>query len=250
MSSKIATFLAVALGIGLVALPWLLGGNLPPVRTVAIGITGLSLLGLVCLPSLIGSPTRIGLLMKCVLLTGIGYAALQLVPSMATYSSYPSASRARLCEVILGVGVFVAASSIFTNRKTIPYLFGLIAFNGVLLTFVGIAQSVSSSDKVLGIYELIQGGEPFGPFVNGNNAGGYLLLCFAAAIFFLARRVFQSQSPKPSSSSAKGLGGIKKNEKAKGNLGSVGARVRNPANKTLVCLCRDRFDRSRRFRHA
>ena len=209
MSTKIATSLAVALGIGLIALPWLLGGNLPPVRAVALGVTGLLLLGVVCLPSLVGSPTRIGLFMKLVLLAGIGYAGLQLVPSMATYSSYPSASRARLCEVILGVGVFVAASSIFTNRKTIPYLFGVIAFNGVLLTFVGIAQTVSSSEKVLGIYELIQGGEPFGPFVNGNNAGGYLLMCFAASIFFLARRVFQSQTPN-SSSSTKGLGSYKK----------------------------------------
>lgn len=214
MSSKLATSLAVALSMGLVALPWLLGGNLPPVRVIAIGITGLLLLGVVCVPSLIGSPTRIGLLMKCVLLAGIGYAALQLLPSLAAHSSYPSASRARLCEVILGVGVFVAASSIFTKRKMVPYLFGLIAFNGVVLTFVGIAQTVSSSKKILGIYELINGGEPFGPFVNGNNAGGYLLMCFAAAIFFLARRVFQSQSPM-SNSSEQGLGRPQKKRRMK-----------------------------------
>ena len=232
MSSKLATSLAVALSMGLVVLPWLLGGNLPPVRAVALGITGLLLLGIVCIPSLIGSPTRIGLLMKCVLLAGIGYAVMQLVPSVTAYSSYPSASRARLCEVILGVGVFVAASSIFTKRKIVPYLFGLIAFNGVVLTFVGIAQTVSSSKKVLGIYELIHGGEPFGPFVNGNNAGGYLLMCFAAAIFFLARRVFQSQTPV-SNSSTQGLRRPRKTKRLKRAIESLGREFATLETKHL-----------------
>ena len=96
-----------------------------------------------------------------------------------------------MCELILGVATLFVASSLFSGRVILPWVFGLIAFNGVLLTFFGLAQIISQTEKLFWFYELIHGGAPFGPLVNGNNAGGYLLISFSAASFFLARRVFQ-----------------------------------------------------------
>ena len=193
-ATKSSAILSGLFCFGLVAVPWFLGGNLPPVRTACLAFIFLFALLLVVTPRLIGTPTRLGLFTCLLLLLGLGYGAFQLWPGLeSTHSQYPAATRTRVCELILGIGTFIVASSLFSSRRTIPWLFGLIALNGVVLTFFGIAQLVSGTDKVFWFYELIHGGQPFGPFVNGNNGGGYLLMCFAAANFFLARKIFQSQ---------------------------------------------------------
>lgn len=176
------------------ALPWLLGGNLPWVRSAGLAACGLFGLILFLYPPLLGAPTKVALLVGGLLIAGVAYGAFQLYPDFeSTASFYSPATRERVCELILGVGVFLIASSLFTNHHFIPWLFGLITLNGALLTFLGISQRISGSDKIYWVYDLIHGGEPFGPFVNGNNAGGYLLMCFAAANFFLARKIFRAK---------------------------------------------------------
>ena len=135
-----------------------------------------------------------GIGFKCILLASVAYVGLTLIPlGEAVSTNYPAATRSRLCELLLGISTCFVASVVFRNQKLLPWFFGLVALNGVLITFFGLAQSVSNTDKLFWVYELIHGGQPYGPFVNGNNAGGYLLLCFAAANFFLAQRVFRSQ---------------------------------------------------------
>ena len=179
---------------------WMLGGNLPPVRTAALAVIALLLAGLCLFARMLGAPSRTELLLRLTLIAGIGFAAFQLWPgNEETLSQYPAATRARLCELIMAVAAFFCASIIFSDRNLTPWLFGIIAFNGVVVTFFGLAQVVSQTEKLFWFYELIHGGVPFGPFVNGNNAGGYLLMCFAAANFFLARRVFQTRAPDESS---------------------------------------------------
>ncbi len=127
------------------------------------------------------------------LLAGIAWASCQLVViSNSTISEYVPATRERLCELVLGVSIFFAAAVSFRNQELLPWVFGAVAFNGVLITFFGLAQTVSDTDKLFWSYELIHGGKPFGPFVNGNNAGGYLIMSFAAANFFLALRLFRT----------------------------------------------------------
>lgn len=199
-SRKTTTMLGFLFVFLLMALPWMLGGNLPWVRTSGLAVCGLFGLLLVLYPPLLGAPTKVALMVGGLLIAGVAYGAFQQCPDFeSTASFYPAATRERVCELILGVGVFLIASSLFTNHHFVPWLFGLITLNGALLTFLGISQRISGSDKIYWVYELIHGGEPFGPFVNGNNAGGYLLMCFAAANFFLARKIFQSPRFKPGS---------------------------------------------------
>lgn len=194
--NKAKLLFAVVYCVLLLATAWLLGGNLPPVRTCALAVVSLLLIGLCFLPSTLGAPTKTELLLKVLLIAGVGYAAFQLWPgSEVTLSKYPAATRARLCELILAVAAFFCACSIFSDRALTRWFFGIVALNGVVLTFFGLAQVVSQTEKLFWFYELIHGGVPFGPFVNGNNAGGYLLMCFAAANFFLAQRVFQFRAP-------------------------------------------------------
>ena len=104
-------------------------------------------------------------------------------------SVYPAATREKLVDLILAVGIFFLATVLLDrpNRLT-PVLIALAA-SGVAVSFVGILQRLSYNGKVLWQYELVGGGAPFGPFVNGNNAAGFLLIGFSAAMFFIAYKL-------------------------------------------------------------
>lgn len=195
--------LGLVLGAGVLVTPWFFGGNLPTVRTIALALSTCMLLTASLMPAALGTPTRQELLFKLILMLGIAWAAIQLAPASGflsfhssgvstTLSIYPAATRYRLCELILGVGVFLVSSHVFRNQRMVAWMFGLVVLNGVLLTFLGLAQTISRTDRLYWYFELTHGGQPFGPFVNGNNAGGYLLMCFSAALFFLARVILRA----------------------------------------------------------
>ena len=209
---SLRTILALVFCFFLLVLPWAIGGNLPWVRTgllvwVAIGLIACSLSS-----SFLNTPTRLGLTFQALLFVAIGYGAIQLVSIGGTsISQYPAATRAQLAVLILAVGIFCLSSAIFTDNNNMNWLFGLIALNSVLLTFFGLAQVISDTDMLYWNYELTDGGQMFGPFVNSNNAGGYLLMCFAAANFFVACDGFRSlQKSGPAFESATWIGMIGK----------------------------------------
>lgn len=103
----------------LMAIPWILGGNLPPVRTVCMAMVCLfSVYGLLFVGRL-GTPTTIGLLMKLILVSGIAYAGFQLWPILDGHhhSTFPAETRSRICELVLGIGMFFVASFLFSNKR-------------------------------------------------------------------------------------------------------------------------------------
>lgn len=185
--------LAAIFCLGLLLTPWWIGGNLPGVRTTALALVCLISIVFVLIPRLLGTPTRLELVTKVLLAAGVCYSLFQLVIwNESQISIYPAATRERVSVLILAVGVFYCACHIFRHGHFAAWLMGAVAVNGVLITLLGLAQTISEADKVYWSYELVNGGQPFGPFVNGNNAGGYLIMCFAAANFFLAARVFRT----------------------------------------------------------
>ena len=104
-------------------------------------------------------------------------------------SVYPAATREKLVDLILAVGMFLIATVVLNRpERLIPVIVALAA-SGVAVSFVGILQRLSYNRKVLWQYELLSGGDPFGPFVNANNAAGFLLIGFSAAMFFVAQRL-------------------------------------------------------------
>ena len=78
-----------------------------------------------------------------------------------------------ICALLLG-------SRFFRTRRDAMLLMWAVTINGGLIAFVGIIQKVMKLPY--GLYDLPNPLHHFGPFVNRNNAAGYLLLCLAAAI--------------------------------------------------------------------
>ena len=113
-------------------------------------------------------------------------------------SVYPVATRQKLVDLMLGVGVFFAATVVLNRRqRLIPVLVSLTLV-GVAISFFGILQKLSFNGKIFWQYELLAGGVPFASFVNSNNAAGFLLICFSAAMFFVAYQIrLWSQRSEP-----------------------------------------------------
>lgn len=186
--------------------PWIIGGNYPYVRTVLIaGAAVLCFLALI--KQLFGNEQTRFPLLWAVLFIGSAYAVFQATPGSAsilenvgiqlptnyvmsepgnTISAYPSASRERIVELLAGIAIFFASSCFLYRRKSITTVMLTAVIVGVLIGFVGIVQNLSWNGKILWVYELSMGGFPFGPFVNKNNAGGFLLACFSAATFIVS----------------------------------------------------------------
>ena len=78
-----------------------------------------------------------------------------------------------ICGLLLGC-------RFFRTRRDAFLLLGAVAFNGALISFVAIIQRVMKLPY--GWYDLPDPLSHFGPFVNQNNAAGYLLMCLAASI--------------------------------------------------------------------
>lgn len=97
-------------------------------------------------------------------------------------SLYPASTRRDLVMLLLAGSMFILGASLFWRSVTMRWLFAVLAVNGALLGFFGIVQQLSSEGTLYWSVPLSQGGVPFGPFVNRNNAGGYLNLCLAGAL--------------------------------------------------------------------
>lgn len=141
------------------------------------------------------------------LLLGIGIGLLQVVPlseSVAdmlvdrqkeiyqNYTGDPAASvtisldreqtwhQIRLL-VIAVVGMLLGAR-FFRTKRDIITLLSVVTLNGFAISFFGIIHKLTDNGKMFWVHEVITGGLPFGPFVNRNNAAGYLLMCLACSV--------------------------------------------------------------------
>ena len=76
-------------------------------------------------------------------------------------------------------------SRYFRTKQDIVILLTTMTVNGTVMSFFGIIQSLTYNGKMFWFHKVYQGGQPFGPFVNRNNACCYLLICLAAAIGLL-----------------------------------------------------------------
>lgn len=106
-------------------------------------------------------------------------ANLKLSP---TISVSHAGTKKFLSILALGVAALLLGSRYFKTTFEVKLLLVLMTINGVLLSIFGIVQKFTSDpSKIYWIIEL-DGGEPFGPYVNRNNGAGYLLICMACAI--------------------------------------------------------------------
>ena len=128
-------------------------------------------------------------------------------PERQPLSLYPASTRRDLSLLVLGTAVFLLGALFFKTSRARLWLCGLIAVNGALLAFFGLVQMLASNGLIYWRVPLTQGGGPFGPFVNRNNAAGFLLLCLAGAVGMTIWAVDRSRSSGLASGDTHSSGG-------------------------------------------
>jgi O-antigen ligase len=84
------------------------------------------------------------------------------------------------CLLLLGMARSLNRDS---ARRIAAALTGL----GALLGMVGIIQMSTFTGKIYGVWDLTQGGSPFGPFINKNHFAGWMLMAIPVALgYFMA----------------------------------------------------------------
>jgi len=96
----------------------------------------------------------------------------------------PASTRVALALLLMGLSALVAGALLFGSSPAGLWLCGVLAANGAALAFFGLVQRLAWNGKLFWQVPLSHGGAPFGPFVNRNNAGGYLSVCLGAAVGF------------------------------------------------------------------
>ena len=123
----------------MIGLPvWFLGGNMPPIRTVALLATvvaGLFVLLMAVFRKRDPRQLPLALWISVPLILGTAYAALQAFPAdwNPIASSHPSATRLRLCELLLGITAFHLFSRSLVRPSQTSLFFGVVMVTGCLL---------------------------------------------------------------------------------------------------------------------
>jgi tetratricopeptide (TPR) repeat protein len=97
-------------------------------------------------------------------------------------SLYPASTRHDLAMLTLAAAVFVLGAFFFHTPRSQLWLCTLLAVNGAAIAFFGLVQQLTWNGLLYWKIPLLGGGGPVGPFVNRNNAGGFLNLCLAGAV--------------------------------------------------------------------
>ena len=82
----------------------------------------------------------------------------------------------------LGVAALLLGSRYFKTTFEVKLLLTVVTINGFLLSAFGLVQLFTSDIHHIYWSVELDAGMPFGPYVNRNNAAGYLLICLACAI--------------------------------------------------------------------
>ena len=124
-------------------------------------------------------------------------------------SVYATATREYLALLVLATAVLVLASQHLTDRQSVLWFCTALAICGGLLCFFGLVQRLTWNGKFYWVFPPQSGGyESFGPFVNRNNAGGFLNLCLAAGLGLLVRVHWQLRGSVSDAACAGGPRGL------------------------------------------
>ncbi|WP_417745926.1 O-antigen ligase family protein [Rosistilla oblonga] len=113
-----------------------------------------------------------------------GHAA----PSSMPISVAPWYTRGYLVLPACFAGFVLIATVVLRGDKNVLILLTLTTIAGVLTSYIGIADKINANELRGDLLDYADQGIPFGPFVNRNNAAGYLNLCLACTIGSLVYR--------------------------------------------------------------
>ena len=117
----------------------------------------------------------------------LGLALLQLAPLAGGRATIaPEATRRGITFVLALLLLHQAAAAAFTHGPARRRFRGVLAWLGAALSIAALAQLASGTRRVFGFFEPLEGGIPYGPFVNRNHFAGYMLLVVPVALSLLA----------------------------------------------------------------
>lgn len=93
----------------------------------------------------------------------------------------PARTRRGLVVVASLAALVVGAARLFSIVGATGTAWALVVL-GVLLALAGIIQRPLFTGKIYGLWTPLQGGSPFGPFVNKNHFAGWMLMAIPVAI--------------------------------------------------------------------
>ncbi len=113
------------------------------------------------------------------------YSVGDLGKSTARLSIDKEASWHYVRLLIMGAAALLLGARFFRRRQDVLLLLSAMTLNGVVMALFAMFQKLTFNGKIYWFYESIYRSTPYGPFVNRNNAAGFLLLCLAAAVGLL-----------------------------------------------------------------
>ncbi len=117
----------------------------------------------------------------------LAFALLQLVPlAGGPVTLAPEATRRGITFVLAFLLLHEAAAAAFLHHAARRRFRKMLAWLGAALALVALAQLASGTRLAYGFFESLEGGQPYGPFVNRNHFAGYMLLVVPVALGLLA----------------------------------------------------------------
>lgn len=164
---------------------------------IAIGLLALQLVPLNKTSLQVLSPTAVSLHSELVSTAAASDRTLAerfglAEPVRQTTTLDPAATRADLARLVLAAALFVLGAGFFATTQHMVWLWTALAVNGAALSLFGIVQQLTFNGKIYWTFALGQDGGPFGPFVNRNNAAGFLNLCLSGALALILFRVIRN----------------------------------------------------------
>ena len=103
-------------------------------------------------------------------------------PQRQPLTLYPAATRHDLAVLALAVTAFFLGATLFQTASARLWLCFVLAVNGAAVAVFGLVEKLTLQHRLFWLVPVAPPARPFGPYVNQNNAAGYLTLCLAAAL--------------------------------------------------------------------
>ena len=116
----------------------------------------------------------------------LGFVLLQLFAFGRLSSIAPEATQRGAAFVLAFLLLHQAAAAALAHRPARRRFRRLVALLGAGIALAALAQLASGTRRVYGVFEPLEGGTPFGPFVNRNHFAGYMLLVVPIALGLFA----------------------------------------------------------------
>jgi O-antigen ligase len=114
-------------------------------------------------------------------------------PGSRAVSIAPLATE-RALAILIAFGVLIIGGACVFARAGTMRLCAALAVFGPLLAMTGIVQKALAATKPLGFWTTIDGGNPYGPFVNRNHFAGWMLMAVPVCLGLLCAKLSRQPS--------------------------------------------------------